>query len=97
MLVVRHGQRAASRANNIQQDRSRLDQGSALAPAETFKSQCVDNGTGTVTGNAIRKATDSIADFLRLESAGGLLLVAAAALALICSNSPLRHAYDDLL
>lgn len=50
-----------------------------------------------MTANAIRKATESIADFLRLESAGGLLLVAAAALALICSNSPLRHAYDDLL
>ena len=48
-------------------------------------------------GNVIRKGTDGIADFLRLESAGGLLLVAAAALALICSNSPLRHAYDDLL
>jgi hypothetical protein len=30
-----------------------------------------------VTGNAIRKATDGISDFLRLESAGGLLLVAA--------------------
>jgi NhaA family Na+:H+ antiporter len=52
---------------------------------------------GTVTGNAIRKATDGIADFFRLESAGGLLLVAAAVLALICSNSPLRQAYDDLL
>ena len=47
--------------------------------------------------NVIRKGTDGIADFLKLESAGGLLLVAAAALALICSNSPLRHAYDDLL
>ena len=50
-----------------------------------------------VISNAIRKATDGISDFLRLESAGGLLLVTAAALALICSNSPLRHAYDDLL
>jgi NhaA family Na+:H+ antiporter len=50
-----------------------------------------------VIGNVIRKGTDGIADFLKLESAGGLLLVAAAALALICSNSPLRHAYDDLL
>lgn len=48
-------------------------------------------------GNVIRKGTDGIADFLKLESAGGLLLVAAAALALICSNSPLRQAYDDLL
>jgi Na+:H+ antiporter, NhaA family len=50
-----------------------------------------------VIGNVIRKGTDSIADFLKLESAGGLLLVAAAVLALICSNSPLRDAYDDLL
>jgi Na+:H+ antiporter, NhaA family len=50
-----------------------------------------------VIGNVIRKGTDGIADFLKLESAGGLLLVAAAALALICSNSPLRQAYDDLL
>jgi len=50
-----------------------------------------------VISNVIRKGTDGIADFLKLESAGGLLLVAAAALALICSNSPLRHAYDDLL
>ena len=48
-------------------------------------------------GNVIRKGTDGIADFLKLESAAGLLLVAAAALALICSNSPLRHAYDALL
>jgi len=48
-------------------------------------------------GNAIRKSTDGISDFLKLESAGGLLLVAAAVLALICSNSPLRQAYDDLL
>ncbi|CAB3802678.1 Na+/H+ antiporter NhaA [Pararobbsia alpina] len=48
-------------------------------------------------GNVGRKATDGISDFLKLESAGGLLLVVAAAFALICSNSPLRHAYDDLL
>lgn len=47
--------------------------------------------------NAIRKTTDGISDFLKLESAGGLLLAAAAVLALICSNSPLRHAYDVLL
>jgi Na+:H+ antiporter, NhaA family len=50
-----------------------------------------------VIGNVIRKGTDGIADFLKLESAGGLLLVAAAVLALIFSNSPLRQAYDDLL
>ena len=50
-----------------------------------------------VIGTAIRKTTDSITDFLRLESAGGLLLAATAALALICSNTPLRAAYDALL
>ncbi|MBK3785679.1 Na+/H+ antiporter NhaA [Paraburkholderia aspalathi] len=45
----------------------------------------------------MRKSTDGISDFLKLESAGGLLLMAAAVLALIFSNSPLRHAYEDLL
>ena len=47
--------------------------------------------------NSLRKATNGISDFLKLESAGGLLLMAAAVLALICSNSPIRQAYDDLL
>ena len=47
--------------------------------------------------NAIGKATSGISNFLKLESAGGLLLGAAAILALICSNSPLRVAYDYLL
>ncbi|NPT42293.1 Na+/H+ antiporter NhaA [Paraburkholderia sp. 1N] len=50
-----------------------------------------------VIDNAIRKAADGISEFLRLESAGGLLLMATAVLALVCSNSPLQHAYDDLL
>jgi Na+:H+ antiporter, NhaA family len=56
-----------------------------------------NNGSGIVIDNAIRKMTDRLTEFLRLESAGGLLLAAAAILALICSNSPLRQAYDDLL
>lgn len=50
-----------------------------------------------VIGNAVRETTDSISDFLRLESAGGLLLAATAVLALICSNTPLRVTYDELL
>ncbi|MGF6604739.1 NhaA family Na+:H+ antiporter [Paraburkholderia sp. GAS448] len=50
-----------------------------------------------VIGRAVRTTTDHISDFLKLESAGGLLLAAAAILALICSNSPLRQAYNDLL
>ncbi len=45
----------------------------------------------------IRKAADRIATFLALESAGGLLLVGTTVLALICSNSPLHQAYDDVL
>lgn len=41
-----------------------------------------------VIDNAVRKVTAGMAEFLRLESAGGLLLAAAAGLALICSNTP---------
>ncbi len=40
--------------------------------------------------------TFSITEFLRLEAAGGILLVAAAALALGVSNSPLASWYDAL-
>jgi len=38
-----------------------------------------------------------IRKFLRLESAGGILLVAAAALAMVLDNSPLAWLYDKLL
>ena len=44
-----------------------------------------------------RTAASFIEDFLRLEAAGGILLVAAAALALIWANSPWAAAYDGLL
>jgi NhaA family Na+:H+ antiporter len=36
-------------------------------------------------------------DFLRLESASGILLVCAAALAMLVANSPLSHIYDSLI
>lgn len=39
----------------------------------------------------------AIKQFLRLESASGLLLIAAATLAMLLSNSPLSHLYDALL
>ena len=39
----------------------------------------------------------ALRDFLRSEAAGGILLMAAAALALIVANSPLARAYQDLL
>ena len=38
-----------------------------------------------------------ISDFLRMESAGGILLMAAAALAIICANTPLESIYKLLL
>ena len=39
------------------------------------------------------RAAQALANFLKLESAGGLLLVAAAALGLAAANSPLAGAY----
>lgn len=39
----------------------------------------------------------TIRDFLKLESSGGLLLIGAMLLALLCANSPLSYLYDGLL
>jgi NhaA family Na+:H+ antiporter len=40
------------------------------------------------------RALNALTDFLRLEAAGGIVLIAAAALALVCANSPLEEFYD---
>ena len=40
------------------------------------------------------RALNALTDFLRLEAAGGIVLIAAAALALLCANSPLAGTYD---
>jgi NhaA family Na+:H+ antiporter len=40
------------------------------------------------------RARQSLTDFFRLESAGGILLIGAALLALLCANSPLEEFYD---
>jgi NhaA family Na+:H+ antiporter len=40
------------------------------------------------------RALNALTDFLRLEAAGGIVLIAAAALALLCANSPLEAFYD---
>ena len=49
----------------------------------------------------IRNTTQTVAgawrDFLRLESAGGLILVFAAILALVLANSPLSDLYAQVL
>lgn len=41
--------------------------------------------------------SDSIDDFFRLESAGGILLIICAVLAMICANTPLMGYYELLL
>ena len=42
-----------------------------------------------------RRALGALSDFMRLESSGGILLIAAAVLALVCANSPLEEFYDS--
>jgi NhaA family Na+:H+ antiporter len=41
--------------------------------------------------------TNAVRDFMQMESAGGILLIAAAALAMLVANSPLEHLYSALL
>lgn len=41
------------------------------------------------------RALHALAEFLRLEAAGGIMLIAAAVLALIAANSPLEEAYES--
>jgi len=45
----------------------------------------------------IKRAPSVLRDFLRTEASGGLLLIAAAVLALAIANSSLAHFYSDLL
>ena len=40
------------------------------------------------------RALHALSEFFRLEAAGGILLIGAAALALLCANSPLEEFYD---
>ena len=49
------------------------------------------------TNNRPGRPLDALRDFLRLESAGGVLLIIAALLAMLIANSPLEFLYDDLL
>src|SRR5690606_37128430 len=41
-----------------------------------------------------QRALKGLADFLRLQAAGGILLIAAAALALVCANTALQPLYE---
>lgn len=47
--------------------------------------------------NTAHKVTSAWREFLRLESAGGLILVAAAVIALLLANSPVADMYTQLL
>jgi NhaA family Na+:H+ antiporter len=44
-----------------------------------------------------QRALRAMAEFLRLEAAGGILLIGAAVLAMIAANSPLEEFYDSFL
>lgn len=45
----------------------------------------------------IRKSVNAFQEFLQLEAAGGIVLMIATVIALICSNSPLAEQYHHLL
>ena len=45
----------------------------------------------------IRKYFSPLAEFLESESAGGIILMFSAALALVVANSPLANAYGEVL
>lgn len=45
----------------------------------------------------LARARRALSEFFRLEAAGGILLIVAAVLAMLCANSPLVHAYEGLL
>jgi NhaA family Na+:H+ antiporter len=49
------------------------------------------------TGGLIQRTFASLQDFLRLEAAGGLLLMGAAVLAMVVANSPLAGAYNAMV
>ncbi|MFT3807009.1 Na+/H+ antiporter NhaA [Arenimonas sp.] len=50
-----------------------------------------------LAASPVQRARDALTEFFRLESAGGILLVAAAVLALVVANSPLAPLYHSLL
>ena len=51
---------------------------------------------GKTATTLAERAARELAHFIRLEASGGILLIIAAALALVCANSPLEDLYEDL-
>jgi Na+:H+ antiporter, NhaA family len=52
---------------------------------------------GRSAGPILQRLSHQLQDFIKLESAAGLVLMGAAVLGLLIDNSPLRDAYDALL
>ncbi|WP_028839537.1 Na+/H+ antiporter NhaA [Thermomonas fusca] len=50
----------------------------------------------TTHASVLARAQSALAEFFRLEAAAGIILIAAAVLAMIAANSPLAHAYEVL-
>jgi NhaA family Na+:H+ antiporter len=50
-----------------------------------------------MTEQAATVVVDAIREFLRLEAAGGILLLAAAVVAMVCANTQLSAWYESLL
>ena len=48
----------------------------------------------TEPATILARARHALGEFFRLEAAGGIVLIAAAALAMVAANSPLAHAYE---
>ena len=58
----------------------------------------MENSDGVVRAAKQRaqRAIDPLTEFLREEAAGGLVLLAATVVALVCANTPVRDAYEEL-
>ncbi len=54
----------------------------------------IDHRANPATLALPARALHALGEFFRLEAAGGILLIAAALLALLCANSPLEEFYD---
>jgi NhaA family Na+:H+ antiporter len=67
----------------------------ALRPATVRNSTAGD--TMDATRNARDSSTNAIREFLRLESAGGIVLIIATVLAMIAANTPLSQWYQQFL
>jgi NhaA family Na+:H+ antiporter len=73
-------------------------------PRDCRDGQRQQNGAGRKTDVNLRERPalestmiDALRDFLKLEAAGGIMLVAAAALAMIVANSPLSGLYESAI